>query len=298
MSAPGFVRDDVAAGLDEIGGLRLEWAVACNVGSVREANEDGALVRPGTYLLADGMGGHDCGEVASEIALDVLSRVDTGGEQDATREAVDALLVEAQDKIGDVDTSSERRAGTTATGAVLIERDGSPHWLVFNIGDSRTYCVRDGVLEQVTVDHSQVQEFVDAGMMTPEQARVDARRNVITRALGGGMEPPRADFFVFATEPGDQLMLCSDGLTGELPDPEIADILADAETAQDAVDNLVEGALALGGHDNITVVLVRVAAGDAADDNTGDDDAVDDNTGADEAGGDEAGGDEKTDADA
>ncbi|MFT4199538.1 PP2C family protein-serine/threonine phosphatase, partial [Gordonia sp. (in: high G+C Gram-positive bacteria)] len=264
MSVPGFVRDDVAAGHHDIAGLRLEWAVACNVGSVREANEDAAVVQPGLILLADGMGGHEAGEVASEIALEVLSTVAVGQEQDATREAVDDLLVRAQDRIGEVDTSSERRAGTTATGAVLITRDDAPHWLVFNIGDSRTYCVREGVLEQVTVDHSQVQEFVDAGMMTAEQARVDPRRNVITRALGGGMEPPRADYFVFETEPGDQLLLCSDGLTGELPDEEIAEVLARSETAQDAVDELVEGALALGGHDNITVVVVRIGAGEEA----------------------------------
>ena len=87
---------------------------------------------------------------------------------------------------------AERRAGTTLTGAILVEHDETPHWLVANIGDSRTYCVRDGVFEQVTVDHSQVQEYLDAGMLTAEQARVDPRRNVITRALGAGMLPPRS----------------------------------------------------------------------------------------------------------
>nr|WP_212763063.1 protein phosphatase 2C domain-containing protein [Gordonia araii] len=255
--------------------MRLEWAAACNVGSVREANEDAALVRPGLFLLADGMGGHDCGEVASAKALDVLAHIAVGGGQDETRDEIDRLLAQAQDEISEIDTSSERRAGTTATGAVLVNHEDAPHWLVFNIGDSRTYCVRDGVLEQVTVDHSQVQEFVDAGMMTAEEARVDPRRNVITRALGAGMVTPRADYFAFETQPGDQLMLCSDGLTGELPDAEIAAILADTDSAQDAADALVEGALALGAHDNVTVVVVRVGSGAGVDDEAATDDDSD-----------------------
>lgn len=296
VDAPEYVRDDVAAGCDETGGLRLEWAVACNVGMVREANEDAALVRPGLFLLADGMGGHERGEVASAVALGVLAELPVGEGQDETRTAVDELLVQAQDAIAEVDTASDRRAGTTTTGAVLVTRDDAPHWLVFNIGDSRTYCVRDGVMEQVTVDHSQVQEFVDAGMMTAEQARVDPRRNVITRALGAGMVTPRADFFVFETEPGDQLMLCSDGLTGELPDAEIADILAGSATAVDAVDALVEGALALGAHDNVTVVVVRVGAVgdegtvDGADETEAGEDEPDD-TGTEENGTDDNGAD-------
>jgi protein phosphatase len=262
VEGPGIIRDDVASGRGVVGGVHLEWSVACNVGRVREANEDGAVARAGVFLIADGMGGHDCGEIASEIALTVLSGVEAGGGQTATRDELEQLFVAAQDEIGEIDTSSERRAGTTLTGAVLVEHDESPHWLVANIGDSRTYCVRDGVFEQVTVDHSQVQEYLDAGMLTAEQARVDPRRNVITRALGAGMLPPRADFFSFATEPGDLLLLCSDGLTGELPDEELEAVLDEAQTAQDAVDALVEGALLVGAHDNVTAIVVRVLGDD------------------------------------
>ncbi len=290
VSESGIVRDDVAAGCDEVDGLRLEWSVACNVGSVREANEDAALVAPGLFLLADGMGGHDCGEIASAVALRVLSGIPVGGGQDETRESVEALFLAAQEEIVEIDVASDRHAGTTATGAVLVTHDGTPHWLVFNIGDSRTYCVRDGAFEQVTVDHSQVQEFVDAGVLTPEQARVDPRRNVITRALGAGIVPPRADFFSFGTEPGDQLLLCSDGLTGELPDAEIEVILTESQTAQDAADALVEGALALGAHDNVTVVVVRVGGASTAEDpavsDTAEDPAVSDT--AEEVGHDDA----------
>ena len=273
VEGPGIIRDDVASGRGVVGGVHLEWSVACNVGRVREANEDGAVARAGVFLIADGMGGHDCGEIASEIALTVLSCVEAGGGQTDTRDELEQLFVAAQDEIGEIDTSSERRAGTTLTGAILVEHDETPHWLVANIGDSRTYCVRDGVFEQVTVDHSQVQEYLDAGMLTAEQARVDPRRNVITRALGAGMLPPRADFFSFATEPGDLLLLCSDGLTGELPDEELEAVLDEAQTAQDAVDALVEGALLVGAHDNVTAIVVRVL-GDADDDAT--DDAADD----------------------
>ncbi|NMN99999.1 serine/threonine-protein phosphatase [Gordonia sp. TBRC 11910] len=264
MTAAQIVRDDTATGSDVVGGLRLDWSVSCNVGRVREANEDAALVLPGRYLLADGMGGHESGELASEAALLALSEAPVYDEQDATRDKLDELLRSAQRAISDIDSESTRRAGTTATGAVLVTYSDAPHWLVFNIGDSRTYCSRGGLLEQVTIDHSQVQEFVDAGFMTADQARIDPRRNVITRALGAGMSEPQADFFAFETEPGDKLLICSDGLTGELPDEELSELLNAAATPEAATTALVDAALALGAHDNVTVIVVSVA--DDADD--------------------------------
>ncbi|MFW0794550.1 protein phosphatase 2C domain-containing protein [Gordonia sp. CPCC 205515] len=258
MDAATIVRDESRTGTDTVAGLTLDWAAICNVGRVRETNEDAALVQPGKYLLADGMGGHESGEVASEAALLTLAAVPAEGDRTETQLALINLLIEAQDKIGSIDASTERRAGTTATGAVLVTHDDAPHWLIVNIGDSRTYRLQGGVLEQLTVDHSQVQEFVDAGFLTPEQARVDPRRNVITRALGAGMAEPEADFFSIPALSGDVLLVCSDGLTGELPDDEIAEILLREETAESAADALVEGAIALGAHDNVTVVVVRV----------------------------------------
>lgn len=263
MTAAQIVRDDTRVGTDVVDGLRLDWAVACNVGRVREANEDAALVLPGRFLLADGMGGHESGELASEAALLALAAVAVSGDQDETRDELEDLLRKAQQAISDIDSESSRRAGTTATGAILVTHEDASHWLVFNIGDSRTYCSRDGLLEQVTIDHSQVQEFVDAGFLTPDQARVDPRRNVITRALGAGMAEPQADFFAFETEPGDMLLVCSDGLTGELPDEELNAILNDASGPAEAADLLVEAALALGAHDNVTVIVVAVEAADA-----------------------------------
>lgn len=265
MDAATIVRDDSRSGTDTVGGLTLEWAVICDVGQVRETNEDAALVMPGKYLLADGMGGHDSGELASEAALLTLSTVESDRDRTQTQVELMDLLSAAQDRIGEIETESDRRAGTTATGAILVEHDGAPCWLVVNIGDSRTYRLQGGMLEQLTVDHSQVQEFVDAGFLTPEQARIDPRRNVITRALGAGMTEPQADFFSMPALPGDVLLVCSDGLTGELPDPEIAEILIGADSAERAASTLVDAALELGAHDNVTVIVVAVHDQSAVD---------------------------------
>lgn len=258
MDAATIVRDASVSGTHIVGELRLEWSAACNVGRVRETNEDAALVLPGIYLIADGMGGHDSGELASEAALLTLSQATSAGELDATKLQLDDLLVAAQRRIGEIDTETDRRAGTTTTGAVLVMHDDNPHWLVLNIGDSRTYRFQNGILQQLTTDHSQVQEFIDAGFLTPEQARTDPRRNVITRALGAGMIDPVPDFFNTPAFPGDVLLLCTDGLTGELPDEEIGDILASSSSSEEAAERLVDAALALGAHDNVTVIVVAV----------------------------------------
>lgn len=256
MSVPTIIRDGSQSGADTVDDMHLEWSAWCDVGRLRETNEDAALALPGVYLLADGMGGHDCGELASEAALTTLAAVRSGEDQDGTQGTLEELLVDAQRAIGDIDGDSGRRAGTTTTGVVVVDHQNAPHWLAVNIGDSRTYLYRDGELEQLTIDHSQVQEFVDAGFLTPEQARVDPRRNVITRALGAGMVEPQPDFFSAPIVVGDTILVCSDGLTGELPDSEIAEILGDAATPADAAEALVDAALALGAHDNVTVIVV------------------------------------------
>ncbi|WP_240498515.1 protein phosphatase 2C domain-containing protein [Williamsia sp. 1135] len=259
METTGTVRDEMRSGTGEFGQVEISWAVVSDVGLLRETNEDAALVGPGMLLVADGMGGHDCGELASEAALSALSDTAITG-INRTRDSVMDLLSEAQRQIEDIDTAdSGRRAGTTITGAMLVDNDGVPHWLVLNIGDSRTYRMSHGRLEQVTVDHSQVQELVDAGFLTAAQARVDPRRNVITRALGAGMEQ-EADFFTFPVEVGDRIMVCSDGLTGELTDDSIATILADLTDPAQAAQALVAAALEAGGRDNITVAIADATA--------------------------------------
>lgn len=246
MDSVSIVRDSSLTGSDIVGDLRLDWSVYSDVGRVRDANEDAALVLPGRYLLADGMGGHESGELASEAALLTLAEVEPGAELAGTRDALDQLLVDAQQRIGGIDGFSDRRAGTTVTGAVLVTDDDVLHWLILNIGDSRTYRFQNGTLQLLTRDHSQVQEFVDAGVITAEQARIDPRRNVITRALGAGMAEPDADYFSTPALPGDVLLICSDGLTGELPDAEIAEILAGSDSVEDAAASLVDAALFVG----------------------------------------------------
>ncbi len=269
MDSVSIVRDSSLTGSDIVGDLRLDWSVYSDVGRVRDANEDAALVLPGRYLLADGMGGHESGELASEAALLTLAEVEPGAELAGTRDALDQLLVDAQQRIGGIDGFSDRRAGTTVTGAVLVTDDDVLHWLILNIGDSRTYRFQNGTLQLLTRDHSQVQEFVDAGVITAEQARIDPRRNVITRALGAGMAEPDADYFSTPALPGDVLLICSDGLTGELPDAEIAEILAGSDSVEDAAASLVDAALFVGAHDNVTVVVVGVRSDEESDEADG-----------------------------
>ncbi|GAB2657255.1 protein phosphatase 2C domain-containing protein [Gordonia jinhuaensis] len=255
QSTPGMVRDESDSGVNVSGPAEIAWAAASDVGRHRVSNEDAALVASRLYAVADGMGGHDCGEIASEAAVAALERIEPGELTD-TRDALVAAFFDAQDRIEHIRSGSGRRAGTTVTGAALVHHEGQAYWLAFNIGDSRTYRLSGGVLEQVTVDHSQVQELVDAGFLTPDQARVDPRRNVITRALGAGMlvEP---DFFAFPAVVGETVLICSDGLTGELPDAEIAEIIEEAAGVGAAAQALIEAARNMGGHDNITAVLAR-----------------------------------------
>jgi protein phosphatase len=147
------------------------------------------------------------------------------------------------------------RAGTTLTGAVVVEQMGMPYWLVLNIGDSRTYRLSQGNFDRISVDHSEVQELVDAGEITPEQATVHPRRHVVTRALGTGDET-EADYWLLPVEEGDRILICSDGLTGELTDDHIFRILSTVAHPQDAVDALIQAALRNGGRDNVTVIVV------------------------------------------
>jgi protein phosphatase len=156
--------------------------------------------------------------------------------------------------------------GTTVTGIALVDHFGSPHWLVFNVGDSRVYRLDDGGVRLLTHDHSEVQELVDAGRLTDAQARVHPLRNIVTRSLG--TDPaPEMDVWLFPPNPGDSFLLCSDGLTNELDDAGILDLWRNRRSASaaTAADSLVEAAVDAGGRDNVTVVVVRTA-GDATDD--------------------------------
>ena len=235
--------------LPAVSPVQIDWGVRTDRGRVRESNEDASVARPPLFVVADGMGGHAAGETASAA---VAARFAGPGPEVVTADWITDRLVRAN---GDIRSGSG--GGSTATGAAIAERDGRIHWLVFNIGDSRAYLARERGLHQITVDHSLVQEIVDAGTLTAQDARSHPGRHIITRAVGTAAEP-RPDFWWVPVQPGDRLLLCSDGLTGELDDASIAEILGRPQPAQDIADQLTEAALAAGGRDNITCVVVAL----------------------------------------
>lgn len=220
----------------------------------RELNEDSFLAADPIFAVADGMGGQEAGEVASRECIRTLSESAAlaPGSRVAAAGDVQQALLQADARIREL---TNAKAGTTATGVVLVEESGNPYWLVFNVGDSRTYRLSQGKFEQISVDHSEVQELVDAGHISSAEALVHPRRHVITRALGTG-EDIDADFWLIPVEDGDRYLICSDGLTGELSDAQIARVLSTIAHPQDAADSLVQSALRSGGRDNVTVLVV------------------------------------------
>jgi protein phosphatase len=234
----------------------LPYAGGTDVGLVRSDNEDAYLVNPPLLAVADGLGGHLAGEVASSIAVEtLLADAPRSADAKALARAVrtaNAAVIEAAD-------SGRGRfgMGTTLTAAMI---DGT-RIVLAHVGDSRAYLLHFGALAQVTHDHSMVADMVRNGTLTAEEARVHPNRSVITRALGS--DPNLlVDTYEIEAAPGDRLLLCSDGLTGMVDDPEIERILSTATSAEEAVDRLIEGARDAGGQDNITVVVAQI--GDAA----------------------------------
>ncbi|WP_457949179.1 PP2C family protein-serine/threonine phosphatase [Pseudarthrobacter sp. alpha12b] len=235
-------------------GLSLTYGYGTDRGLRRELNEDSYIAADPVFAVADGMGGHEAGEIASGLCVRALAgmpQVSTG-ERSITAAVVQQYLVRADNSIRE---ATGARAGTTLTGAVLVEQMGMPYWLVLNIGDSRTYRLSQGRFEQISVDHSEVQELVDAGEITAQEATVHPRRHVVTRALGTGDET-EADYWLLPVEEGDRVLVCSDGLTGELSDGDILRILSTVAEPQDAVDALIQAALRNGGRDNVTAIVV------------------------------------------
>ncbi|WP_277213673.1 PP2C family protein-serine/threonine phosphatase [Isoptericola croceus] len=235
--------------------ISLLWGAATHRGARRRLNEDAYVAGGPAFFVADGMGGHDAGDVASAVAVTVLeplTEVETVA-IDALRTGVDA----AHEVIRGIQAPPDRHAGTTLTGVTLTSQEGAPYWLVVNLGDSRTYRLADGALEQVSVDHSEVQELVDAGEISAADALTHPRRHVVTRVLGSP-EDPVADYWFLPVHVGQRWLLCSDGLTSEVGDGRLAELLGEQQDPQRAADRLVDEALAAGGRDNITVVVVDV----------------------------------------
>ncbi|MCU1519934.1 MAG: serine/threonine protein phosphatase [Arthrobacter sp.] len=234
--------------------LQLIAGYGTDRGLRREMNEDSFIAADPVFAVADGMGGHEAGEIASGICVRSLAGMPqlASGGRDATAGLVQEYLLAADESIREATGS---RAGTTLSGVVVVEQLGMPYWLVFNIGDSRTYRFSQGRLSQISVDHSEVQELVDAGQISTAEAAIHPRRHVVTRALGTGYET-EADYWLVPVEEGDRILVCSDGLNGELDDEQIAGILAAEADPQAAVDELVQAALRCGGRDNVTCIVV------------------------------------------
>ncbi|WP_372456750.1 PP2C family protein-serine/threonine phosphatase [Cellulomonas wangsupingiae] len=241
--------------------MRTSWGSATDRGRVREVNEDALLAYPPVFLVADGMGGHDAGDLASRIAVEEFAQL--AGQASATSDDVHACFARTSTRIRSEFTRG-RQGGTTVAGVAVTEHDGGWYWLVFNVGDSRVYRWSEGRLTQVSVDHSVVQELIESGALTAGGARRHPERHVLTRALGTG-EPPEPDYWLLPAGVDDRLLLCTDGLTRELGDDEIALVLAGVDDPQEAAARLVQHALERGGRDNVSAVVVDVAAAAAPD---------------------------------
>jgi PPM family protein phosphatase len=243
--------------------MRLVFAAATDVGRMRKNNEDSYLSSKPVAAVADGMGGHSAGEVASAIAIEELAALGRRGpwanETDATDDLKQAIL-RANRRIREMAASDRKLNGMGTTLVALLEDGDMVH--VANVGDSRGYLLRQGELSQVTVDHSLVQELVDDGRLSPEDAERHPQRSVITRALGIDPEV-EFDLFTYKLQVGDRLLLCSDGLSDVVGPAQIRKVLLRVRSAQRAARELVTVANDQGGPDNITVIVV-----DAVDDAT------------------------------
>lgn len=237
--------------------IRISWAAVTDVGRRRAANEDSFIAAPPVFAIADGMGGHLAGDLASAAVVTRLAEARTS--DFIAPESIEPALERASADIDVISDGSEIGVGTTVTGAVLTLVDGDPYFAIFNIGDSRVYRYERNELAQVTVDHSLVQQLVDSGVISQAQAHNHPDGNVITRAVGFQSQPT-PDFWLLPLHAGLRLLVCSDGLTGEVEDERLRMHLAAGLSADETASALVDAALAEGGRDNITVLVVDVVA--------------------------------------
>jgi protein phosphatase len=233
---------------------RFDTGAATHVGKVRRRNEDSFLVRPdvGVWTVADGMGGHAAGDLASATVVEALRDIETPASAAELLARCEERMVAANAQLQEV---SRGRGGITlgATVAVLLiyESDYACVWS----GDSRVYCVRDGEIAQISRDHTEVEELIAEGLLSKDEARQSPRRNVITRAIGV-REAPELEMISGELKPDDTFIICSDGLTSHVADAEILDCVS-RTMSQPACDKLIALTLERGATDNVTVVVVR-----------------------------------------
>lgn len=231
------------------------WGTASDVGRVRQSNQDAVLACEPIFAVADGMGGHAAGDVASALAVAELSTL-ADLDQVAQDDVATAIGRANARILAHAEAEAQAGMGTTLAGVVVVSQAGGDHWLVFNVGDSRVYRLASGQLSQITVDHSEVQELVADGRLDPDEARSHRRRSIVTRALGTN-PAPEPDWWLLPVAPSERLLVCSDGLSNELDDAEIADTLARGPIGS-AAQALVERALAAGGSDNVTAITIEI----------------------------------------
>ena len=233
-------------------------AAASHVGKVRTNNQDSGYAGQCLFVVADGMGGHAGGDVASSIATKRIIEADTRylSAQEAEF-ALQAALIAANAELSEavLDHAELTGMGTTVSALVVLDNEVA----IAHIGDSRIYLLRDGELSQITTDHTFVQRLVDSGRITEAEAQVHPRRSVLMRVLGDVEASPEVDTSILATLPGDRWLLCSDGLTGVVSFAGIANALGSGLTAEDVADRLIKESLDGGAPDNVTVVIVDVA---------------------------------------
>lgn len=230
------------------------YASRSDVGNVREHNEDSFIARSPLFVVADGMGGHEAGEVASEIAINTMAE---HMPESCNAEALAHAVCEANLAVlrGAADGTGRPGMGTTMTAAAVFDDEV----VIAQVGDSRAYLLHEGSLQRITRDHSLVADLVEQGRITEEEARVHPQRSVITRALGSDphMQP---DTYRLHVDAGDKLLLCSDGLSSMIDDAAIEAVMQANPVPEDACNALVSEALAAGGYDNVTVVVVDLTA--------------------------------------
>lgn len=233
--------------------IPLTWHSRTEVGHVRDHNEDSYLVQPPLFAVADGMGGHEAGEVASSIAVSTISQL---APHTANASQLGAAVEKANEAVISAAEAGEGRVGmgTTCTAAIIVDNQLA----IAHVGDSRAYLLHNGTLIRITHDHSFVEELVEKGEITADEARNHPNRSIITRALGSDRNM-YADHFSLTVEEGDRILLCTDGLSSMLTDALIEDIMVSSPHPKECVDDLIEAALRAGGLDNVTALVIDVA---------------------------------------
>lgn len=249
--------------------LELSWSGVTDQGRRRDNNQDAFLAEYPLFIVADGMGGHAGGEIASQSTVERLQAMVSAG--DVSASAIEDALQLVVSDIADHPETTDEGTGTTLTGVYLDGVDEDSHWVALNIGDSRVYLLRDDRLVQITTDHSVVQELIAAGKLSPEEAEGHPYSNVITRAVGAS-ELTAPDYVSIDVRSGDRFVICSDGLTKELTDYGIQHFLREHADPGAAVDAMLAAALENGGRDNVTLIIVQVA--DDADSSSPNDDSA------------------------